>query len=99
MLAKLKTFALQGIDAAPVEDFGDLHDDPQLAHRRHFRTVEHDILGAHPVETHAIRFSTMEPQIDAPAPRLGADTNAVLRELLGIEAAELERLRAAGVLE
>ena len=41
----------------------------------------------------------MEPQIDAPAPRLGADTDFVLRELLGIEAAELERLRAAGVLE
>ena len=88
-----------GLDAAPVEDFGDLHDDPQLAHRRHFRTVEHDVLGTHPVETHAIRFSAMEPRIERPAPRLGADTDVVLRELLGIEAAELDRLRAAGVLE
>ena len=25
-----------GIEAVPVEDFGDLHDDPQLAHRHHF---------------------------------------------------------------
>src|SRR5947208_3819490 len=88
-----------GLDAAPVEDFGDLHDHPQLAHRRHFRTVEHDVLGTHPVETHAIRFSAMEPRIERPAPRLGADTDVVLRELLGIEAAELDRLRAAGVLE
>jgi len=88
-----------GVDAAPVEDFGDLHDDPQLAHRRHFRTVEHDVLGAHPAETHAIRFSAMEPRLDAPAPCLGAHTEYVLRELLGMGAEELERLRAAGVLE
>ena len=57
------------------------------------------LLGTHPVETHAIRFSAMEPRIERPAPRLGADTDVVLRELLGIEAAELDRLRAAGVLE
>ena len=50
-----------GVDAAPVADLGDLHDDPQLAHRGHFRTVEHPVLGPHPVETHAIRFSAMEP--------------------------------------
>ncbi|TMA60030.1 MAG: CoA transferase, partial [Deltaproteobacteria bacterium] len=88
-----------GIDAAPVEDFGDLHDDPQLAHRRHFRTVEHGVLGSHPAETHAIRFSAMEPQLDAPAPRLGEHTEYVLRELLGMGAEEIDRLRAAAVLE
>jgi len=88
-----------GLDAAPVEDFGDLHADPQLAHRRHFRTVAHGVLGSHPAETHAIRFSAMEPQIDAPAPRLGEHTERVLRELLGMDTEEVERLRAAGVLE
>jgi benzylsuccinate CoA-transferase BbsF subunit len=87
-----------GVDAAPVEDFGDLHDDPQLAHRGHFREVDHPVLGRHPVETHALRFSATEPSIRAAAPRLGEHTEHVLGELLGMDAAEVARLRDAGVL-
>jgi benzylsuccinate CoA-transferase BbsF subunit len=88
-----------GVDAAPVQDFGDLHDDPQLAHRAHFRDVEHPVLGRHPVETHAIRFSALAPRIAAPAPRLGEHTDEVLRDLLGLPAEEIARLRDAGVLD
>jgi crotonobetainyl-CoA:carnitine CoA-transferase CaiB-like acyl-CoA transferase len=88
-----------GIDAGPVADLGDLHDDPQLAHRRHFRPVEHPVLGRHPVETNAIRFSAMEPDIHAPAPCLGQHTEHVLRTLLGMPEPEYVALRDAGVLE
>ncbi|HJW69521.1 MAG TPA: CoA transferase [Candidatus Binatia bacterium] len=88
-----------GVDAAPVADLGDLHDDAQLAHRGHFRTVEHPVLGSHPVETHAIRFSDMEPSLRRPAPRLGEHTDAVLRDLLDMLPDEIARLRDAGVLD
>jgi crotonobetainyl-CoA:carnitine CoA-transferase CaiB-like acyl-CoA transferase len=88
-----------GIEAAPVLDLADLHDDPQLAHRGHFRTVEHPVLGAHPAETHAIRFSAMEPALRRPAPRLGEHTGAVLHDLLDMSDDEIARLRAAGALE
>jgi benzylsuccinate CoA-transferase BbsF subunit len=88
-----------GVDAGPVEDFADLHDDPQLAHRGHFRDVEHAVIGRHPVETHAMRFSAMEPRIQAPAPRLGEHTERVLREVLGMSAEEFARLRDAKVFE
>src|SRR5262249_61757633 len=88
-----------GAAAAPVEDLGDLHDDAQLAHRGPFRTVEHPVLGAHPVETHAIRFSVMEPRLRRPAPRLGEHTDAVLRDLLDMPPDEIARLRTAGVLD
>jgi benzylsuccinate CoA-transferase BbsF subunit len=93
------TLVAAGIDAAPVEDLGDLHDDPQLTHRRHFRTVEHPVLGPHPAETHAIRFSAMEPALRIAAPRLGQHTEHVLRELLGMGADEYRRLVDGGVLE
>jgi benzylsuccinate CoA-transferase BbsF subunit len=93
------TLVAAGIDAAPVEDLGDLHDDPQLTHRHHFRTVEHPVLGPHPAETHAIRFSAMEPVLRNAAPRLGQHTEHVLRELLGIGADEYRRLVDGGVLE
>ena len=88
-----------GVEAGPVEDFADLHEDPQLAHRRHFRDVEHAVLGRHPVETHALRFSALEPRIRTAAPRLGEHTEHVLRGLLGMEAGEFARLAAAGVFE
>ncbi len=95
------TAALQeaGIEATPVQDFGDLHADPQLAHRRHFRPVDHPVLGRHPVETHGFRGPDLEPAIRAPAPRLGEHTDRVLRDVLGLEDAEIARLRAAGALE
>jgi benzylsuccinate CoA-transferase BbsF subunit len=95
----VSTLLAAGIDAAPVEDLGDLHDDPQLAHRVHFRSVDHPVLGTHPVETHAMRFSAMEPALRLPAPRLGQHTAHVLRELLGMSAEEYARLAAAGALE
>jgi benzylsuccinate CoA-transferase BbsF subunit len=88
-----------GVDATPVEDFGDLHEDVQLAHRQHFPEVEHAVLGRHPVETHAMRFSGMAPKIRLPAPRLGEHTEHVLTSLLGMDGAEYERLRDAGVFE
>ena len=94
-----ETLQRAGIDAAPVLDLADLHDDPQLAHRRHFRTVEHPVLGAHPAETHAIRFSGMEPALRRPAPKLGEHTGQVLRDLLDMADEEIVRLRAAGVLD
>jgi len=88
-----------GVEAAPVLDFGDLHEDAQLAHRRHFAEVDHAVLGRHPVETHAMRFSAMAPTIRLPAPRLGEHTEHVLTDLLGMARAEYERLRDAGVFE
>jgi benzylsuccinate CoA-transferase BbsF subunit len=86
------------VDAAPVWDLRDTHDDPQLRHRRHFCEVEHPVLGRHPAETNALRFSAMAPEIRAAAPCLGADTERVLRGLLGMPDAEIARLRDAGVL-
>lgn len=88
-----------GVDAAPVEDLGDLHDDPQLAHRRHFRPVTHPVLGTHPAETHAMRFSAMAPELRTAAPRLGEHTEHVLRELLCMPAGEYEQLVNRGVFE
>jgi benzylsuccinate CoA-transferase BbsF subunit len=87
-----------GVDAAPVRDLGDLHDDAQLAHRRHFREVDHPVLGRHPAEMNAIGFSDTPADIRRPAPKLGEHTAYVLRELVGMSAAEYADLDARGVL-
>jgi benzylsuccinate CoA-transferase BbsF subunit len=87
-----------GIDATPVLDLGDLHDDPQLAHRRHFREVEHPVIGRHPAEMNAIAFSETPGDIRTPAPKLGQHTEHVLRGLLGMSADEYAALEQKGVL-
>ena len=43
-----------GIEAVPVADFGDLHDDPQLAARGHFEPHEHPFLGRRRLRTQRV---------------------------------------------
>ena len=87
-----------GVDATPVLDLGDLHDDAQLAHRRHFREVEHPVIGRHPAEMNAIAFSETPGDIRTPAPKLGQHTEHVLRGLLGMSADDYAALEQKGVL-
>ena len=87
-----------GIDATPGLDLGDLHDDPQLAHRRHFREVDHPVIGRHPAEMNGIAFSDTPAEIRTAAPTLGQHTTHVLRELLGMSADEYAMLEQKGVL-
>lgn len=87
-----------GVDAAAVSDLGDLHDDPQLTHRRHFREVDHPVLGRHPAEMNAIAFADSPADIRTAAPKLGQHTTHVLRELLGMSADEYASLEQKGVL-
>jgi benzylsuccinate CoA-transferase BbsF subunit len=88
-----------GVEAGVVSNFQNLVDDPQLAHRRHFRSVEHPVVGRHLCETNAMRFSNAPETDFTPAPRLGEHTELVLRQILGMSSAEVEALRSAGALE
>jgi benzylsuccinate CoA-transferase BbsF subunit len=87
-----------GVEAAPVLDLGDVHDDPQLAHRRQFRAVEHPVLGRHPAEMCGIVYGDTPGEIRTPAPKLGQHTTWVLRDFLGMSAEEYAALDAKGVL-
>ncbi len=88
-----------GVDAGVVQNFADLNRDPQLAHRRHFRAVEHPVVGTHLCETNAMRFSHTPEEIRAPAPCLGEHSEYVYRELLGMTAEEYAALEAEGVFK
>lgn len=93
----MRVLQAAGVDAGVVEDFGDLLTDPQLTHRRHFREVDHPVIGRHLVETNALRFSDFPEEIRMPAPLLGEHTEFVLRSLLGMPATEYEALAAEGL--
>jgi crotonobetainyl-CoA:carnitine CoA-transferase CaiB-like acyl-CoA transferase len=88
-----------GIEAVPVEDFGDLHDDPQLALREHFERHTHPFLGSGLYERNGFRLSDSPSGYDQAGPTLGQDSDWVLRDLLGCTDAEIEAMQASGAVE
>jgi len=88
---------LIGISALPVEAPEDQRDDPHLAARGAFVTLEDPEIGpvqhvANPIRLSRARLATL-----GPAPRLGADTEDVLTGILGLKRAVVRRLIASGV--
>ena len=79
-----------GVEAVPVQDFGDVHADPQLAHREHFVDI---------YERNGFRVDGVPSGYDRGGPALGQDTEWVLTELLGVPASEQQRLAADGVFD
>ncbi|MDX2170838.1 MAG: CoA transferase [Deltaproteobacteria bacterium] len=98
--ASVLAAALQaaGVDAAAVADMQDLLKDPQLAHRGHFTELTHAVVGKYVVEAMGLRFSAAPMHFHRPAPLLAADSEQAYCELLGMDRAEFESLRDAGVL-
>ena len=88
-----------GLEAVPVADFGDVHDDPQLAARDHLQPLIHPVLGPGEYERNGFRLSDAPSGYDRPSPTLGQDNAWLLSEVLDLDAAEIARLTDAGVLD
>ncbi len=94
-----KILQARGVEAVPVEDFGDVHDDPQVAARDHFLPLVHPVMGPGLYERNGFRLSDAESGYDRAGPTLGQDNDWVLGELLGLDDAEQQALRDRGALE
>jgi crotonobetainyl-CoA:carnitine CoA-transferase CaiB-like acyl-CoA transferase len=77
-----------GIPSTPVRTFDEVAADPQTAVRQMFPAVDGFRVTGAPV-----KFSATPGCVTGPAPRLGEHTEEVLKELLGLDEAILERLR------
>ncbi len=88
-----------GIEAVPVQDFGDVHDDPQVAFREHFVPLTHPHMGDGLYERNGARLGDAPSAYQRSGPTLGQDTDWVLGEVLGQSPAEQERLAADGALD
>jgi crotonobetainyl-CoA:carnitine CoA-transferase CaiB-like acyl-CoA transferase len=89
----------RGIEAVPVQDFADVHHDPQLAARGHFLELEHPMMGRGLYERSGFRVGDAPAGYDRAGPTLGQDNDWVLGEILGLAADEQARLREAGAVE
>jgi crotonobetainyl-CoA:carnitine CoA-transferase CaiB-like acyl-CoA transferase len=90
---------LQGLDieAVPVNDFGDIHSDPQVAQRDHFIPLTHPAMGPRLYERSGFRISGCPSGYDRTSPTLGQDNEWMQTELLGLSEADRDKLTADGV--
>ena len=89
-----------GVPAAMVARIDDLVErDAQLAHRGHWVRLDHAVMGRTLYNAPPMRLSRTDFEMRTPAPLLGEHTDAVCREVLGLDDDEIRRLRADGVFE
>ena len=87
-----------GVAAFTVASNRDLAEDPHLAGREFFVDLAHPEVGTRRHIGVPWRMSESEARVRRPAPCLGADTDAVLRNVLGYSEGEIAALRAAAAL-
>ena len=77
----------------------DVHHDPQLAHRKHFRKLEHLVMGLRSYDSPAFKLSKTPAELDEGRPLPRADNEYVYRELIGLAEDEFVELLADGAFE
>jgi crotonobetainyl-CoA:carnitine CoA-transferase CaiB-like acyl-CoA transferase len=89
-----------GVPCGPVNDLGQVFADPQVLHRQMVTPMPHPLAGEGYVRLigNPIKFSETPVSYRRGPPTLGQDTAETLAEWLGIDAAELARLRAKGIV-
>jgi len=99
--AEIAMAALQaaGVPAGRVADARDLCTrDPQLRARGHFVDVPTPEGRTVRLDGPPVLLSETPAIVCRPGPLLGEDTDAVLREVLGLRSGEIEQLRTAGIV-
>ena len=87
-----------GISAHRLATSEDAANDPQLAHRHHFRRLSHSLHGETVIEAPRYILSDTPFEPTRPAPQYGEHNERILQELLGLSEAEIAELAMAGAL-
>ncbi|SPC17830.1 CaiB/BaiF CoA transferase family protein [Cupriavidus taiwanensis] len=88
----------QGIPCGPINDYGQVLEDPQVRHRELQVDLVRDDGSVCPTVKSPLRLSATPVQYDAPPPRLGQHTEQVLETVLGLSAERIAQLREQGVV-
>jgi len=87
------------VPAAPIYSIKDVVEDPHIARSREMVVeMNHPLIGSVKLLNNPVKMTETKPKPRGPAPRLGEDTEEVLRELLGMTRREVKTLRKQGVL-
>ncbi|OWR00374.1 CaiB/BaiF CoA-transferase family protein [Sphingopyxis witflariensis] len=78
-----------------IEEFGN---DPQIVARKHLVQLPHSLSGTAVVEASPFHLARTPAEYARSAPCYGRDNEDVLRDIVGLDAATIEALEAAGIL-
>jgi crotonobetainyl-CoA:carnitine CoA-transferase CaiB-like acyl-CoA transferase len=87
-----------GVPAAVGRDPRLLIAHPQLQARSYHEEIDHPVVGRRPTPTVPFRYASVQRWLRRSAPTMGADNDAILGELLGLDADELASLAADGII-
>ncbi|HWB36796.1 MAG TPA: CoA transferase [Rugosimonospora sp.] len=94
-----QTLQARGVPASRVQSPADVLDDPVLAGRGYWHVREHAVIGSLRVAAGPYVWSDGDMAPATPAPLLGADTEQLARDLLGLDRDEVARLVEQGLLQ
>lgn len=89
----LQALRAAGVPSGPVNAYPEVFADPQVQHRKMAVEVHHSRAGPMKLCASPLRFVGMAPAPSLPPPMLGEHTEALLREVLGLQPAEIAQLR------
>src|SRR4051812_39171802 len=87
-----------GVPNGPINNIAQVFEEPQVKARGIRIELEHASGSALPMVASPMRFSATPVEYRLAPPTLGQHTEQVLRDLLGKSGAEIDRLRAEGVI-
>jgi crotonobetainyl-CoA:carnitine CoA-transferase CaiB-like acyl-CoA transferase len=87
-----------GVPAGPINSLDAVFDDPQVLARGMRVDLPHPVAGTVPLVANPLRLSQTPVSYRTAPPVLGAQTREVLVERLGMSEADIEKLRAQGVI-
>jgi formyl-CoA transferase len=93
----MKIIGEAGVPAGAVFDTLELINDPSLAERGIMQTIEHPTTGEVKMPAWPVRFDGAPPKVK-PSPLLGQHNAEILGGWLGIGAADVDALRAEGII-
>jgi crotonobetainyl-CoA:carnitine CoA-transferase CaiB-like acyl-CoA transferase len=94
----LELLEAAGVPNGPINDVAQVFEEPQVKARGVRIELEHAAAGKLPLVASPMRFSETPIEYGKAPPVLGQHTEEVLRSVLAKSAAEIARLRAAGVI-
>ncbi len=94
----LERLAAVGVPCGPINELDQVFADPQVEARGVRIELPHPSAGRVPLVASPLRLEATPPRYERPPPTLGQHTEEVLRERLGMTAAEIAALRASGVI-
>jgi crotonobetainyl-CoA:carnitine CoA-transferase CaiB-like acyl-CoA transferase len=94
----VEAFEAAAVPCGPINTMDQVFDNPQVKARGLKIDLTRDDGVVVPGVKNPVRFSATQQTYKKPSPKLGDGTEKVLREKLGLSAADLEKLKSSGVI-